>query len=242
MPAVIVNLASFPPLPATPGLATGGGGSQATSQPGNPPTTGTGTTPTPVNVPTTGPPIVTEFPSLPNPGDQVILDGVLYQWVGSGQFAGITGFWEPVVSTPPGLQGTHLVRLASYPAASYAEGTLFYETDRQVVYKVQGIVWIYWSGAMAGALAGLPTDLGTNDTGFTYQATDYRHLYRWTGAGWEFDPNDAGSGWLVQAGPGFFISSGLFGLSDGSSYLVSQSDGTTSNVTTAVLANTYLRR
>ncbi len=185
---------------------------------------------------------MTSFPTLPDPGTQVILGGVLYQWVGSTQYAGIPGFWEPVVSTAPALQDTHANRLTNYPASNYAAGTLFFETDRTVIYKSDGSTWSYWSGAMAGPLGDLPVDLGAADAGFHYQATDYKHLYLWAGSAWNFDPADAGSGFLVVDGPGFFIADGLYGLCDGSTYSVAQDDGNTANVTPAVAANTYIRR
>jgi len=182
------------------------------------------------------------LPASGNPGQQVIVGGVLYQWVGSGQFAGIPGFWEPVVATAPTLQDTHANRLVNYPATNYTTGTLFYETDRTVVYIIAGGIWTYWSGAMNGPLGNLPVDLGAADAGFRFQATDYKHLYDWSGSAWAFDANDAGSGFLVVAGPGFFIADGLYGLCDGSTYSVAQSDGSTANMTPAVAANTYLRR
>lgn len=208
------------------------------------PLTPSGTTPPPpptINPPS-GIPIVTSLPAFPTSSYQVMYNGILYQFVGSSQFAGIPGFWEPVVSPAPALQDTHANRLLHYPAGSYAVGTTFYETDRLSVYIVQGGVWTWYSGAMNGPLAGLPTDLGAADVNFRYQATDYKHLYKWGGAAWAFDPNDAGSGFLVFNGPGFFIADGFYGLCDGSTYSVAQSNGSLLNVTPAVTANTYIRR
>ena len=246
MSAVVVNLFTVPPASPVPGLATGGGTSGAGSPSSSPstaaPTTPTGSTPAPVVPPIGGPQTVTDFPDRPDQGNQVIKGAVLYQFVGATQYAGIPGFWEPVVSPAPSLQGTHADR-ASFSAAAYPAGTQFFETDRQVVYQTDGTNWLYWSGAMSGVLAALPTDLGTNDVGFVYQALDFKHLYNWTGSGWIFAPTDAGSGQLIVDHPGFFISDGFYGLCDGSTYSVAQSDGTTANVTTAVLSPpTYIRR
>lgn len=220
--------------PAASGTA-GPGGATA-------PTTPIGTTPPPPNPPPTGPSTVTALPASGEPGQQVLFNGTLYQWVGSAQYPGIPGFWEPVVTTPPALQDTHANRLAHFPASSYPDGTTFFETDRTIIYIVQASVWTYYSGAMADVLANIPSDLGSADAGFPFQATDFRHLYRWSGAVWAFDPNDMGSGQLVFAGPGFFLSTGLWGLCDGSTYTVAQSNGTTSPVTTSVITNTYIRR
>lgn len=239
MPATIINLFPIPPAPALPGLATGG--TPASASAGNP-TTPQGTTPPPVAPPVGGIPVVTSLPSPGEPGAQVMLGGVLYQFVGAAQYPGIPGFWEPVVGDPPALQDTHANRLANYPASNYAAGTLFFETDRTVVYKSDGSTWNFWSGAMAGALSALPVDLGASDAGFHFQATDFRHLYLWAGSAWNFDPADQGSGFTVLAGPGFFISNGLWGLCNGSTYSVAQSAGGTANQTPAVAANTYLRR
>jgi len=243
MPPTIVNLFPIPPAPALPGLATGGTGTTGSAPvPSDTPTTPSGSTPPPITPPIGGVPTVTTFPTQPDPGQQVIMGGVLYQWVGSTQYAGIVGFWEPVVSPAPALQDTHANRLANYPAANYAEGTTFFETDRTVVYIIQSGAWVFWSGAMAGQLADLPNDLGGGDAGFHFQCLDFKHLYKWAGSTWNFDPNDPGSGFLTVAGPGFFIADGLYGLCDGSTYTVAQGDGTTTSVTPAVAANTYIRR
>ena len=243
MSAVVVNLFTVPPAAPVPGLATGGGdgsGSNSANTPG--PTTPTGSTPAPVVPPIGGPQTVTDFPSTPDQGTQVKKAGVVYQFVGATQYAGIPGFWEPVVSPAPALQGTHAAR-AGFSASAYPAGTQYFETDRQVVYQSDGTNWLYWSGAMSGVLSALPTDLGANDAGFVYQALDFKHLYNWTGSGWTFAPTEPGSGMLVVDHPGFFLSDGFYGLCDGSTYSVAQSDGTTANVTTAVLTPpTYIRR
>lgn len=213
----------------------------AITSPSTVPTTPNGSTPVPPVV-NPSPPTVSALPANGDAVQQVLFNGVLYQWVGSSQFAGITGFWEPVVPSPPALQDTHANRLAHFPAGSYPTGTLFFETDRTVIYIVQAGAWVWWSGAMADVLANQPTDLGADDVGFPFQATDYKHLFRWGGAAFAFDSNDPGSGWLVVDHPGFFLTNGLYGLCDGSTYAVAQTDATTMPVTPAVAANTYIRR
>lgn len=206
-----------------------------------PPLTPSGTTPPPPSSSPSGPPTVSAFPNTPDQGAQVIMNGILYQFVGATQFAGIPGFWEPVVATSPALQDTWANR-ALYPPGSYPEGTPILYTDREVVYVVSGGVWIYWSGAMPGNLADLPSDLAADDAGFPFQAKDFKHLYRWSGAVWAFDTNDQGSNFLQLAAPGFFTTNGLWGLSDGSTYTVALGNGTTTSVITTPIDNTYLRR
>jgi hypothetical protein len=83
-------------------------------------------------------------------------------------------------------KGTHAERLAAAPDP--IDG-LWLETDRgNVVYQAQVVagiaVWVYLTGTMRGLLAGRPADLGPNDAGFLYSATDALD-YRWSGAVWE---------------------------------------------------------
>jgi hypothetical protein len=75
-------------------------------------------------------------------------------------------------------------------------GTFGTETDRGVVYQVQTVrsaqVWVYVSGVMRATFANRPTDLGAQDEGFQWSVTDYGHLLRWTGTGWEFEDDHGG--------------------------------------------------
>lgn len=67
-------------------------------------------------------------------------------------------------------------------------GTFGSETDRGVLFQVQTVfssqVWVYVSGTMADAYANLPADLGVNDEGFQFLATDTYQFYRWSGTAW----------------------------------------------------------
>jgi hypothetical protein len=71
-----------------------------------------------------------------------------------------------------------------------AVGTYGTETDRGLLYQVQTVnasqVWVYVSGVMRADFASEPTDLGANDEDLLWSVTDYSHLLRWTGTGWEF--------------------------------------------------------
>lgn len=97
-------------------------------------------------------------------------------------------------------------------------GDLFYATDRTVLYVVELVgganTWVYILGTMQGTR--YPTDqrpsgLGTNDTGFLFNATDQNELYRWSGTAWmlymdlsfvlyDTHPNRTSSGTVDTAG------------------------------------------
>jgi hypothetical protein len=82
---------------------------------------------------------------------------------------------------------THSIRLSTYGTASDPVGTLFIETDRTAIYYVSDALgppaWVFGAGMMSGAISLLPTDLGVNDAGFSFVATDATELthYLWTG-------------------------------------------------------------
>lgn len=119
--------------------------------------------------------------------------------------------------------GTHAQRLANYPASNYSDGSLFYETDRQVFYVDVQSVWTYASGIMQEVQAKLPSDLSPPDTGFLFGVTDYAHLLTWTGLGWNWGPGEAGSG-MIQ--PFFSLPSGSgWHICDGSQVNMLQSNG-----------------
>lgn len=67
-----------------------------------------------------------------------------------------------------------------------------------VSYLVKSGRWVWREGIMAGTLAvpstTVPSDLGENDNGFELNATDYYHLYRWTGSAWTWGPGDGANG------------------------------------------------
>lgn len=66
-------------------------------------------------------------------------------------------------------------------------GTLFWATDRTVMYMVEVIsatnAWAYILGIMVNTLANRPTPTA-NDSGFRFVATDTAQHFRWTGTAW----------------------------------------------------------
>jgi hypothetical protein len=93
--------------------------------------------------------------------------------------------------------GTHAQRIG-LPVPD--NGTIFVETDRNdVAYQVQGGVWRYVLGEMFGVLSGRPTDLGANDEGFLYSASNALD-YRWSGTAWVSLDTVRGGTALVDVG------------------------------------------
>jgi len=125
---------------------------------------------------------VPDYNSLPpnaEPGALVVKNGQLYVFGASGA-GGVLGMWETIVGAGA-LVGTHAQRLADFPATGYAQGTLFYETDRNVVYVVNTGVWIYVAGVDSDLLGSRPVDLTVADDGFLFLATESGTLYFWDG-------------------------------------------------------------
>lgn len=143
--------------------------------------------------------------------------------------------------------GTHADRLAA-PATNYPVGALWFETDRNgIEYQVRLVAknptWVYAAGEMRVAtLAGLPADLGVNDTGFLAHDIQYEHSYRWTGTVWAFGPEDDHlAGQCTFSANGNAPLGGIWQVCDGSAVPVSQGDGTVANITTPVLSgDTFL--
>lgn len=85
--------------------------------------------------------------------------------------------------------GLHNDRINRFPATNLNVGDRFIETDRGEVEYAVGLVgavktWVFLGGTYANTLANRPTDLGTNDSGFVFFATDTTDLYRWSGSAW----------------------------------------------------------
>lgn len=203
------------------------------------------------------PPVPAGIPTvlvLPPPGDPLAILGQAVnfngqQWVYQANPApGGAPFWRLSVAQGTTISDTHANRLANYPPGNYPVGVNFYETDRGVTYQVQFISganrWLYVNGRMNDVLANHPTDLGTYDDTFWFNATDYQHQYYWSAAGpqFHFAAGDPGSDFLTTtlnpAGP----NGGLWGKCDGTTYAVAQDNCSTVNVTPAVTANTWIRR
>ena len=85
------------------------------------------------------------------------------------------------------IQDSHANRI-NYPAGQYANGSMYWETDRTVMYMAFGGVWIYRWGMYSQALGYVPLDLGAADNGFLFEVTQgvgsvfYYHTFRWNGS------------------------------------------------------------
>ena len=108
-----------------------------------------------------------------------------------GQVAALTpatsGLAGAITKNGQVVYGTHSQRTQN-ASPSTLLASLFVEIDRgNVVYEAQNITagnaqWVFVSGIYGAALAQEPTDLGVNDAGFLFFATDTRVLSRWSGS------------------------------------------------------------
>lgn len=216
----------------------GGGGGTTNGGGGLP---GGGGTPVPV-----GTPVVTALPGPTDPlsvvGQYVIFGGTPYVFAPDPS-GGPTGFWKIATVSVTTIFDTHANR-ASYLAANYPVGALYYETDTTVSYAVQapgGVkTWMYYNGVRTDVLANIPA-LGVNDVNYTFQASDYKQIWVWTGTAWNFAPGSS-SGYFINVANPSFLPYGTWGLFDGSTYAVSQNDATTTPFVTGVVAGQYVRR
>lgn len=76
--------------------------------------------------------------------------------------------------------------IAARPAPTGLAGVLYYATDQGVIYRSDGALWPYISGALRGTLAARPSPAAST-IGLWYLATDVNGgtLYRYTGSAWE---------------------------------------------------------
>jgi len=85
------------------------------------------------------------------------------------------------------LSGTHAARPV---AGSTTLQTLYYETDRQYLFaciQVGGAnAWVYVAGQSRDVVSALWGDLGANDIGALYLATDQEWIYEWSGTAWAY--------------------------------------------------------
>lgn len=140
-------------------------------------------------------------------------------------------------SQPKILFGTNAARIATYPAAAFPLGTIFYETDRTAWYQVQTVsaanTWVYVGGngyqRTQSQLAALTALLTTNDALFIAYVTDYAHQLQWSGTAWAWAPGDLGSGamQLFEVDP----TGAGWHLYDGSAVSYLKSDGTLGSTT-----------
>jgi len=98
-------------------------------------------------------------------------------------------------------QGTHVQRVGGVPPTSAQIGTLYFETDRHVLYIVSPVsgtpVYVFVAGVYSDVRANVPTDLGLNDDGFIFEVLDYSHTAIWDGTAWRL--TDGGGGYIVDA-------------------------------------------
>jgi len=101
--------------------------------------------------------------------------------LGAREFIWSGSIWVEATAV---LYGTHAQR----PAGSVAPARCLYvETDRsEVLYQNQNGTWHFVAGTMLGTLVPdqRPTDLGVNDAGFTFRATDVQRQFIWSGTAW----------------------------------------------------------
>lgn len=87
------------------------------------------------------------------------------------------------------IEDTHANRLLAPYTPPTQLGAAYLETDRNVVYTTElvsgSLVWVYTAGTYVSTFANRPADLGTNDTGFLFYATDQSTIYIWTGAAFD---------------------------------------------------------
>lgn len=139
---------------------------------------------------------------------------------------------------------TKYLRIENHAPQLQEPGSLLWQKDRSTLYQVEADgdahLWKYRLGRMRGVLAGMPTDLGANDEGFEYYATDYEHVYRWTGSAWTFGDTDEGSKFFRDfAGT---PNKGKWQLCDGSTVNYAKADGTTASFTTPDLTAGVYRK
>ena len=202
-----------------------------------------GVLPTPQT--SSGPPTVDVLPgpsdALSFIGSLVIYQGIEYQYRSTPS----GNSWVRTVSVGASLSGALATFRTAFPAADYPPGTSI-RLDEGPSFIIQDVAgthhWFFYSGYQGDVLANIPTaSLGTDDTGYTFSATDYIQQYVWDGTQFHFGPS-SGSGYtqFFQNPPPTY---GLWGLADGSNYNTSQDDGTiVSQASPALGAGYYYRR
>lgn len=150
--------------------------------------------------------------SLPIPSDPFSQDGglVSYQQV-VYRFDGAIepGVWRVIGAVASIITDTHANRVANYPAANYPLGTIFYESDRNLLYKDNDVAgtnhWQYLYGEMPilqASIAALVATLGQDDDGLQLFVTNYNHRLRWVyGAGpgaFTWGAGETGSGYKAD--------------------------------------------
>lgn len=201
-------------------------------------------------------PVVTSLPSsgpLAVVGQYVMYNGQPYVYT-TGIFSG-PDYWALDVTGAPSIRDT-FANLSLYPASSYAVGTVFVASDRNVSYAVQETspgtkTWIYYNGIYENTLANIPAGLDDTSRGMYFRASDYLHNWEWTGSAWSLTAA-AQSGFqgglapgttlFANPGPPFGGTGALWHLCDGTTVDVSQEDGTVVATVLPTLANYWFVR
>lgn len=116
----------------------------------------------------------------------------------------LSRLWTQFFSNGQGWvsQGTHAERLTTNPGGVPDAGFCI-ETDRGAIYQSRFVgtaqAWVLVAGFMTGVLAARPKDLGANDSGLFFSATDALD-YRWNGTGWTTLDTARGGGALTHVG------------------------------------------
>lgn len=106
-----------------------------------------------------------------------------------------------------------------------------------IPYTVESGAWQYVAGQHYATLANIPSlGMGSRDTGVLFEASDYKHMYRWTGTVWDYAPGDPGSAYIVGT-QGSAPAGGLWGKCDGTTYTRSTPTGGTASFATRDLTN-----
>jgi len=148
------------------------------------------------------------------------------------------------------IADTHANR-ALYDARAYPAGSLYYETDRFVLYvatnSAGGRVWQYASGQFytastpATVSAAAPA-LGVPDAGFLMQWSTYSRVYRWSGTAWERAPGEDPGNGTTRMFADFSGNPGTgWAVCDGSNVTVTNNDGTTGSFTTPNFSGYYAK-
>jgi hypothetical protein len=196
---------------------------------------------------------VVSVSALPGPGDPLTSSGttILFngiQYVYSGRQGSTVLQWVALAHQGTQFTDTRANR-ANYDPTKLPLGTTYYESDTTLYYTVQIVggvnVWLFYSGYWSRTQAQVPgvgATLGLNDNDLRIRTSDTAHVYIWTGTVWHFEGE--GSGSYALSGTGTFPFGGtaaMWGIANGSTYAVSQDDGTTLNVVSITAANNYLR-
>lgn len=150
--------------------------------------------------------------------------------ISGGHWVYATGIYSDVTANAP-------TNLNQYDDLGY----MWHNNTQTVTYK--GISQIvgsgpfhqlylaYWDGIYSDAIANIPGALTADDVGYKFEATDYRHNYRWDGGGWHFALGDNGAGYVVWTGGGS-PTGGLWALCQGQTVNVALDNGSVGSLAT----------